>query len=273
MYLDYQYLSIDNSPDDPLSSYNHLIPENEIRSYPSIGIGGAIIEYELEHYLDEAGTPEDLTLGMSAKASIGRSIPEFGADFIGTKTRFSTGFLAKPFEKLLIGGSDKLSWWHRRGRSEYINHRSELLLYLKLAEAQTLAARIMADFAWHQNSSYQVILGGTNGLRGYSQYRLAGNRRGLFNLEYRFYIPVTILTVRLGGVAFYDAGSVWEPSDKIRFDNVKSNVGVGIRLGLTKSSTARIVRMDIARALTEDDFYISMATGVVFNLKSIFNHD
>ncbi|UCE64897.1 MAG: BamA/TamA family outer membrane protein [Candidatus Zixiibacteriota bacterium] len=250
-----------------------LIPSDEKRSYLSLGMGGALIKYDLVRYLDEAGTPEDLTLGITAKVIIGRSIPEFGADFIGTRTIMSSNFLARAFDPVFIKGADLVEWWYREGRSERIRHLSELMFYYKTAETQVFAVRAFTDFAWRERASYQTILGGSNGLRGYSSHELEGNRLALSNMEYRFYTPLEIFTVRIGGALFFDIGDVWRNGETIRFDNLKSDVGIGLRFGLTKSSTSRVLRLDIARALTEDNYNISLGTGMVFSLGSKFGHE
>jgi outer membrane protein assembly factor BamA len=270
----YNYQDLDYSEyyeGHPLNDY--LIPPDERSSYPSLGVGGEYIEYDLERYLDEAGTPEDLVLGASGQIIVGRSVPQFGADYIGTRTAISTGFLVRPVKRLFFNGSDLVQWWHRNSRSERIYHITELLVYYKTTRTSVLAMRGLANFAWRQDPGYQILLGGTNGLRGYSDRELEGTRLVLGNLEYRYYSPITILTVRLGGVMFFDIGEVWDEEDRIRFDDMKSNVGMGLRFGLTKSSTARVLRFDIARALTENQYFVSFGTGMIFNLQSIFGHE
>jgi outer membrane protein assembly factor BamA len=269
LYGMYNYEHFDYSPYYSNSIFNDIhIPPDEKRSYPSLGIGGSIINYDLQRYLDEPGTPEDLTLGGSLKFIIGRSVPEFGADFVGTRSIITGGFLVKPFDRLFFRGGDYIEWWRLNGRNEKINHFSELMLYYKTAETHVLALRAYSNFAWREKPGYQVLLGGGNGLRGYSSRELEGDKLALGNMEYRYYTPWEIFTVRIGGAMFFDIGDVWEKGERIRFDNLKSDVGVGLRLGMTKSSTSRVFRFDIAKALTEDNYYISFGTGLVFSLGS-----
>jgi outer membrane protein assembly factor BamA len=274
LYGLYNYEQFDYSPYYSNSIYNDiLIPPDEKRSYPSLGIGGSVIKFDLQRYLDEAGTPEDLTLGGSLKFIIGRSVPEFGADFVGTKTIISSGFLVKPLDRLFIRGGDFIEWWHLDGRNEKINHFSELMLYYKSAETHVLALRAYSNFAWREKPGYQVLLGGGNGLRGYSSRELEGDKLALGNMEYRYYTPWEIFTVRIGGVMFFDIGDVWQKGERIRFDDLKSDIGVGLRLGMTKSSTSRVFRFDVGKALTEDNYYISFGTGLIFNLGSRLGND
>ena len=102
------------------------------------------------------------------------------------------------------------------------------MAYIKTGETNVLSARILTDFGWRQKTTYQVILGGANGLRGYPVYRFAGNRLAIGNLEYRFYLPLEILTVRIGGAAFFDIGTVWRRNEKIDPGDLRSDIGLGL---------------------------------------------
>jgi hemolysin activation/secretion protein len=142
------------------------------------------------------------------------------------------------------------------------------IVYVKPAEYQLLAFRTVSQFAWRQKPDYQLVLGGDNGLRGYPDRYLTGTRLFLTNLEYRIFSPLKILTVGFGGAAFFDGGYVWRDGQDVRPADLKTDIGVGLRIGLTKSSTARIIRLDIARALNEDNWYISFGTENIFDLGS-----
>ena len=272
-YLDYTYDSREYSPEDINSPFNYLIPHDETRSYPSIGFGLSLIKYDLERFLDEAGTPEDLKLGASLQFSIGRSLPEFGADFQGTRPEISLSILAKPANRIFLGAKDIVWWWRYGGRNVEIRHRTEAMLYYKTGSTQVLALRGLADFAWRQRRDYQVILGGGNGLRGYSAYEFSGNRLALGNIEYRVYFPLEILTVRLGAGAFFDIGRVWYEGERIELEDLRSDLGVGLRFGLTRSSTSRVLRLDLAKSLSDNDVFISFATGMLFSLKIFDGHE
>ena len=80
---------------DPALS--HVVPPDEVISYPSLGTGAAYVRYGVERYLDEAGTPEDLTYGGAVRFMAGRSLKSLGADYEGWITSAAMRFLAKPF--------------------------------------------------------------------------------------------------------------------------------------------------------------------------------
>ena len=106
-------------------------------------------------------------------------------------------------------------------------------------------------------------------MRGYEIFRFSGQKLGLANLEYRFYFPLQLFTVRLGGAAFFDIGNVWDQYEKMEIRDLKSDIGIGLRFGLTKSSSARIVRLDISRALSENNIFITFSSDLVFSLRRL----
>lgn len=267
----YDYTGSVYRPDAADPSLSHVVPPDEVLSYPSLGTRAASVRYGVERYLDEAGTPEDLTYGGAVRFMTGRSSKSLGADYDSWINTAAMRFLAKPFARLIVGVSDGVSWQGRDGVSQRIHHATEGFAYIKTGAAQVLAIHGMADFAWRERSSYQVLLGGDNGLRGYRYFRLSGDRMVLGNVEYRFYAPLEILSVRIGGAAFFDCGNVWRTGEKIDLAQMKSDLGIGLRLGLAKSSSSRIVSIDVAKSLTEEGYFVTVTSGLVFGLGAFRN--
>lgn len=252
---------------DQDSLLDREIPANETKSYPSLGVRGDIIKYAVERYLDKAGTPEDLTLGATIRFKAGHSTQSFGANFIGSSYAALVRFLVNPTPTLYFGGIDRIDWWNHDGRNERIMHISEMAIYYKTASTQVLTFHALTDFAWRQRNLYQIILGGGNGLRGFPLYEFSGTRLAVGNIEYRFYLPVEILTVRLGGAVFFDAGNVWQEDQKIHPTDLNSDIGFGLRFGLSKSSIARVLRFDLARSLSNNQFFVSLGSGNSYSLE------
>jgi hypothetical protein len=244
-----------------------LIPDDEIISGPGIGFRLFSHRYITAYYLDEFGTTEDLTEHASISGSVTWSGPTFNANYIATLVSLEAGFFYQPLDCLYTGFKNSYSS-HYKGdlRRERINNILQAILYFRPADHQLLALRTFSRFAWRQNPDYQLTLGGENGLRGYPDRYLTGTKLFLANLEYRIFTPVKILTAGLGGATFFDAGYVWRDSENVDFTDLETNVGIGLRIGLTKSSTARTIRLDLARALNEDNWYISFGTENLFSL-------
>ena len=190
-----------------------------------------------------------------------------GANYIGTYYAALFRFLINPRSPLFVGGKDQISWWNHGGNNERIRHTSAAAVYYKTARTQVIAFHFSADFAWRERKLYQNILGGGNGLRGFPYYEFSGNRIAVGNIEYRFFLPVEILTIRPGGAMFYDIGNAWQPNDRIRARDLKSDIGFGLRFGLLKSAAANVIRLDVARSLSNNAVFVSFGNGTTFNLE------
>jgi hypothetical protein len=112
---------------------------------------------------------------------------------------------------------------------------------------QTLIAHLEYTTTTRLDKEKQLVLGGQTGLRGFKTNSFAGDRSVLFNLEDRlFYDREFFHLVYLGGVTFFDAGWIAPGGRSLRFDDIKSNVGFGLRLSPSRSTTGGVLRMDLA---------------------------
>jgi outer membrane protein assembly factor BamA len=78
-------------------------------------------------------------------------------------------------------------------------------------------------------------LGGSGELRGYSAYRFRDRNSIIFTGEYRWYVQEFV-----DMAVFYDAGKVAARRADLDFDNLKSNVGIGIRFHGPQTTVLRI---------------------------------
>lgn len=82
-------------------------------------------------------------------------------------------------------------------------------------------------------------LGGSGELRGYSAYRFRDRNSIIFTGEYRWYVQEFV-----DMALFYDAGKVAARRADLDFDNLKSNVGLGIRFHGPQTT---VLRVELAR--------------------------
>jgi len=244
-----------------------IIADDETVSGPGLGFKLATFRYTTGTYLDEFGTTEDLTEHATLTGGILWSGPTFKGDYEATVISIDAGFFYQPARCLYAGFKNSYSHYYVNDfRRERIANIMETIVYLKPSTYHLLSLRSVTSFAWRQKPNYRTTLGGDNGLRGYPDRYFNGNRLALINTEYRIYSPVEILTVGLGGALFFDAGYVWDKDESIKFDDLKSDLGLGLRLGLTKSSTARSIRFDLAKSLNDNNWFISFGTENLFSL-------
>jgi outer membrane translocation and assembly module TamA len=81
----------------------------------------------------------------------------------------------------------------------------------------------------------QPSLGGGETLRGYDSYRFRGDKMMLFQAEYRWEA-----SRRWELALFGDSGTVADQGERLSFDNLKSDWGIGLRFKTSRSTVFRI---------------------------------
>ena len=126
--------------------------------------------------------------------------------------------------------------------------------YFGLGRRSTIATRLLLGGSFGVDRSY-FYLGGIDTLRGYDYEDLVGTRIGLINLEVRiplidvlhFGWPIRWTLGGIRGIVFADLGGAWSDwqygpdnpfnilvreENRIRLDDVKAAIGIGMRLEL-----------------------------------------
>lgn len=97
----------------------------------------------------------------------------------------------------------------------------------------------------------QLLIGGTNGLRGYPARYQAGEQRVLLSIEKRAFTtwyPFRLL--RIGGAVFFDTGRAWGGLNQNTVNGgMLSDAGVGLRIALDRAAFANVLHADIAAPL------------------------
>jgi len=120
---------------------------------------------------------------------------------------------------------------------------------------RSLFVGLSADHGIRLDIDSQLTLGGDNGLRGYPYRFQTGQSRWLFTAEERWFTdwyPFRLFHV--GGAVFYDMGQasggnrVETPTSVAVEDSkgVLRDVGVGLRLGISRSSVGTLLHIDLA---------------------------
>lgn len=229
-----------------------LLPADQEFSGPTAGWSWVQPRYVKETYIDRMEYVEDFNLGN-----------EFG---------LRAGFMPKG------KGSDRERWlWHAQdqhgvqfnpgrfalgalmasgraagGRWENALFSASGNLFWKTEAPgqQTFVAHAEGVTGRYLDRDSQVTLGGDSGLRGYKNASFTGGKAVLFNLEDRFFFPGEYLhLMRFGGVLFFDTGTVIPEGGSFALKRFKSDIGVGLRVGSTRSRGGSVGRVDLAYAL------------------------
>jgi hypothetical protein len=131
----------------------------------------------------------------------------------------------------------------------------------------TLVGHLGTLIGWRLDPEVQIPLDGATGVRAYRLHAVEGDRRFVANAEARlFVLPEFWSLLSLGVAAFGDVGYSWGPPDGFWH---LADAGLGLRVGVTRSSRNSLVRIDVARALHPDPlgrtgWLVSFSSGQAF---------
>jgi hypothetical protein len=246
------------------SQYAEFLPLNKDLQHFGFSLKLWHPQFEKLSYVDNFGRIEDIDFGFRIQGKWGFGLNDL---FSSKKTDiFSFGFLFPFylkdnqylfFSQLTTGEFKSLRW-------EKLLSQTETRFYWKTPYWQTLVFRGWGILTSRQENSFQLFLDAVNGLRGFEKYRFSGKNELVFNFEDRIFSPWRILTVAPGGVLFFDAGYIW--NENLPRQRIHTDVGVGLRFGLTKSTAWRVIRIDFAKSLETSAWVISFGTGMYFEL-------
>ena len=230
----------------------------------SLSFGLGELRYAQETKLDNFERIEDLQLGWFAKAGLGKSFEFLGSDREDWyfSTQFRWGWKISPRQYLLFLNQNEA--YRYKQNFDRLKNYWKLTYFNKSLPSQTVALGLNLSGISRQSKYRQITLGGDLGLRGYEVNQFSGQKQILFNLEDRIFTSLKILTVALGAVVFFDAGYLWEKESHINLKDLRADMGIGLRLGFTKALAGRVARLDLAKALQEDRYFISLGVGQVF---------
>lgn len=226
------------------------LPQDRILSYPWVSFESVEDGYLKERDLDRINRTEDLNVGRELHFRLGWSSRAFGAtlDRAIVQTTGSLGWRLRPRQLLLttFHGGARLGG---NGAENLLAGGSLRYLARDFGD-QLFVASLGYDFSHQLDAESQLLLGGDTGLRGYPQRYLEGDRRLLLTLEQRFYSDRELFhLLHVGAAVFFDAGSAWfeDGAGKIAAQRkLYQDVGLGLRVGPSRSSHAAMVHFDVA---------------------------
>jgi outer membrane protein assembly factor BamA len=233
-----------------------FVPGTEQHTDVSVGGEYQELTFIKERRIQKLSRVEDLNLGWDVLPSLTygpglRALGATGSELIPRLT------VRKVF------GTEYYQYVALRGdySSAYINGGNGLQLttidaqyFLHFEERHTLAAHLAVNNGWRLDGPSQLSLGEINGLRGYRNGQFIGNRSVLISTEDRIFFAENIWKlVDAGGVVFVDSGYAWMPDQGMHFSDLKTSVGVGLRLAATRSSANVPLRIDVAKALNDNN--------------------
>ncbi len=225
-------------------------PVNRLFTYPWIGFEYVEDGFVTERQIDQIQRTEDVNLGTQFNARIGYSTPAFGAQrsHLIASTKVNTGW--RPGSRqLLLAGLEGGSRWGNQGRENFLVS-GRLRYYLRDFGNSVFHISVEGALADNLDPEIQLLLGGDTGLRGYPLRYLSGDRRWLVAVEQRFFSDREFFhLLHLGSAVFFDAGRAWFADGSSGDQQILRDVGLGLRLGSSRSSSGAMVHLDLAYPL------------------------
>ena len=246
---------LDQFAPDPNEPLGGPLPEDRELAYPWVGFELVEDNFQERVNQDQIRRTEDVLVGLRASARLGYAAEALGSDrnaFIGS-ARIQDG--ADIGERQSVFGAVSASG--RLESGELVNGvlAAEGRYYLATSRNSKFYAAMSGAVTEQLDTELQLLLGGDNGLRGYPLRYQAGTARALFTVEQRYYTkwyPFRLFHV--GAAAFFDMGRTWgrDVTGQESLGLLK-DVGVGLRLGSSRSSFGNVVHIDLAFPLDGDD--------------------
>ena len=231
------------------------VPEDRKLVYPFIGIEVLEDDFDTSANRDQIGQTEDFYFGSRLSASLGLASESFGSDrdALVIAAQANRGFGSLQENALLLSAV-------LGGRFESGDARNLRLTasarYYKVQSAKRLFFTTLSATAGHElDLDNPVQIGGNSGLRGYPLRYRSGDSKMLLTLEQRYFTDwYPFRLFRVGAAVFGDAGRVWgENPVGPEQSGWLTDVGIGLRFAPTRSSSGKMIHLDIAFPLNGDD--------------------
>ncbi len=246
---DDRHFGIVDSPSLPA-----VLPEDRKLVYPWVGFEWLEDQFDTARNQDQIGKTEDFYMGARITGSMGLADEAFGADrsAIVYSLAASRGLGSLKSSALLLRGS--ISGRHSAGRAENRIVSGDARYYFRQSEKRLFFVTARAVYGHALDLDNLIEIGGDTGLRGYPLRYQTGESSALISLEQRFFTDwYPFRLVRIGAAVFADAGRVWgaNPLGTPR-KGWLTDVGLGLRFAPTRSSSGKMVHLDIAFPLNGD---------------------
>lgn len=213
-------------------------------SYPWVGYEFLQSKYLERENFNTMGRKEDVAIGKRLSFQLGLLSKELGNDDDQLKlsTSVSGSFIhADPQLGLYnFTAQTYLGQGDKQGVEAQLNAQYHYLL----DENDSLFFKTSLKAADNFLDDQQYRLGSIFDLRGYPEGFQTGNKSVNVTAEYRhFFEQSPYKLVKFGAAAFVDAGTAWTSDSS---PDWVSDVGLGLRLVPTRSSSGKIVHIDLA---------------------------
>ena len=231
-----------------------LIPADRHLVYPFVGMELVEDHFQTASNRDQIERTEDFFLGTRLGVNLGWAGKGFGSDRDAVLYRLTAakGFGAIERKALFLTASASGRVEHGDPVNSQVGVSARY--YNQISDRRLFFVTLDGSWGADLDLDNLVDLGGDSGLRGYPLRYQTGDSRALLTVEQRYFTDIYPFRLfRVGGAVFADIGRTWgsNPVGGPSLGWLK-NVGVGLRLGATRSSGRDVVHIDVAFPLDGD---------------------
>jgi outer membrane protein assembly factor BamA len=237
-----------------------LLPDDRKLVYPWIAA-----EWVQDHFAttlnrDQIEKIEDYSLGWKLRAQVGFASSSLGSDrnAVMLEGTASTGYDLSERQSLNLSAA--ASGRYEDGSLANGLLSAEARYYFRQSRQRLFFMGLAATAGSNLDADEQILLGGDSGLRGYPLRYQAGTGRVLFTAEQRVFsnwFPFQLVNV--GGAVFFDMGrTVGRDPLGTTSQGLLKDVGIGLRLGNSRSGLGNVLHIDLAFPLDGDASISSM---------------
>lgn len=239
------------------------LPDDRNFLFPWLAYESIEDDFETETNVQLINQIEDRQFGTRYRIQAGRSSEAWHLE-----TALQNGIRFSESTTIALSGGVSARL-HNDGGQNVLGNISADLFHHQSPHRQ-LYLGIRSSLGYRLDGDNPVVLGGDTGLRGYPLRYQSGDKNALLTIEQRFFTdwyPYHLFHV--GGALFFDAGRTWgnnaAGSQSIGW---LKNVGMGLRLGNDRSSSGKVLHMDLAFPLDGGDNISNVQ--ILFQAKSSF---
>ncbi len=248
--------SLQDNYDNPFDVRPNIMSKPFIENHRFRGImlyfGYYEDKFETYQNIITTASYEDYNLGFEMDFHIGAFSKNFGGE---TNALYFDADIKKgfaPADDWLILTELKAETRREKGSCKNSMFNFKIDFYNTSFKNHTLAASIEAFIGSKLDFENLIYIGGTDGLRGYTNHLRIGDRKWQVSAEDRIFTSKRLWgVVQWGFVAFFDAGAVRKPGG-VGWSKTYADVGAGLRLGNLKSSFGKNILLTIAVPLVKE---------------------
>jgi outer membrane translocation and assembly module TamA len=233
---------------EPGKALGGPLPPDKKFVYPWIGFERVQNAFVERVNLNQIDRTEDVLVGFRGWARLGYANEALGSktDALLLSAGAQDGTDLGPRQSLF--GSVWTSGRYQRGAVQNGILGAASSYYLSTSARSKFYASLSGTVTENLDEDEQLTLGGDTGLRGYPLRYQAGTAKALLTLEQRYYsnwYPFRLFHV--GGAVFLDMGRTWgrDVTGATSLGMLK-DVGLGLRLGSSRSAFGTVVHIDLA---------------------------